>query len=716
MAEGDTMTGPRVAWVLWSGAVGGTEFMVASIAAEFRRTSHDARVLVLGDHRPLSSHLDRWAVPWVSLGLESTRRAFVGGSRILDVLESWGSEAVVLPTVDALARVIRASGYAGRLVAVDHGSPSDQRRLGMARAALRRISRRMGVGSLDVQVAVSDFVEHQIASLPHAGHIEAIHNGVDTGRFAPSTDSGRHDCLFRLGVASRLIEGKGVREALAVVERLHGSLTPVRLEVAGTGPLSDEIAAHPLHAEGVITAAGYVEDISEFWRRQDCALVLSNGLTESFGMAAAEAMACGLPVVASRAGGLTEIVVDGETGVLVTPGDIAGACSAIERYVADRSMARSMGQAARTRVVEQFSLERCAERYLRGMRSRVVSARIALVTDLISSTPDMGERVYARSLARELRARGCLVLSVDGESPEADEAVSCRRSLVSAGLRHSLRHHRPEVIVYLQRSSLTPAGLLRCGVLRLLSGSRVVPLVLQPYELAGPLRAVLARLVPRQIIAVSEGHATTLRQRCARCRVDAIPAAIDSARSRPASADERAALRHKLGVSPTRSLVLHVGHARANRNLAVLADIARAVDVQVVVVASSSTLPDPEIERALVDAGVRVVSGYVEAVEERYRATDVYVFPTRDESGSIGAPLSVLEALGCGVPVATSRFGALPELLGSTRGVVWVDSDEQFVPAVQRLVKSAPSAKALYSMDWAALASTVIDTVCEGHR
>ncbi len=111
--------------------------------------------------------------------------------------------------------------------------------------------------------------------------------------------------------------------------------------------------------------------------------MLSNGLTESFGMAAAEAMACGLPVVASRAGGLTEIVVDGENGVLVTPGDIAGACSAIERDVADRSMARSMGQAARTRVVEQFSLERCAERYLRGMRSRVVSARIALVTDLI---------------------------------------------------------------------------------------------------------------------------------------------------------------------------------------------------------------------------------------------------------------------------------------------------------------------------------------------
>ncbi len=190
MAEGDTMTGPRVAWVLWSGAVGGTEFMVASIAAEFRRTSHDARVLVLGhDSAALVASWTGWAVPWVSLGLESTRRAFVGGSRILDVLESWGSEAVVLPTVDALARVIRASGYAGRLVAVDHGSPSDQRRLGMARAALRRISRRMGVGLLDVQVAVSDFVEHQIASLPHAGHIEVIHNGVDTGRFAPSTDS-----------------------------------------------------------------------------------------------------------------------------------------------------------------------------------------------------------------------------------------------------------------------------------------------------------------------------------------------------------------------------------------------------------------------------------------------------------------------------------------------------------------------------------------------
>ncbi len=97
--------------------------------------------------------------------------------------------------------------------------------------------------------------------------------------------------------------------------------------------------------------------------------------------------------------------------------------------------------------------------------------------------------------------------------------------------------------------------------------------------------------------------------------------------------------------------------------------------------------------------------------------TDVYVFPTRDESGSIGAPLSVFEALGV-------RRARRDEQVRRSAGAARLDArrrlgrdlDEQFVPAVQRLVKSAPSAKALYSMDWAALASTVIDTVCEGHR
>jgi glycosyltransferase involved in cell wall biosynthesis len=79
---------------------------------------------------------------------------------------------------------------------------------------------------------------------------------------------------------------------------------------------------------------------------------------EGFGFTNIEAMSFGLPVISSRIGAITEVIDDGVTGVLVQPGDVSALSLAMERLIADRSLAHSMGRAARAAFLAGFTLER----------------------------------------------------------------------------------------------------------------------------------------------------------------------------------------------------------------------------------------------------------------------------------------------------------------------------------------------------------------------
>jgi glycosyltransferase involved in cell wall biosynthesis len=92
--------------------------------------------------------------------------------------------------------------------------------------------------------------------------------------------------------------------------------------------------------------------------------VLMPSLSEGHGLTTLEAMASGLPVVASRTGGLSEVVVDGETGMLVPPGDAEALAGALTALAADRDRARALGRAGRKRVEQEFGVERMLERLI----------------------------------------------------------------------------------------------------------------------------------------------------------------------------------------------------------------------------------------------------------------------------------------------------------------------------------------------------------------
>jgi glycosyltransferase involved in cell wall biosynthesis len=138
--------------------------------------------------------------------------------------------------------------------------------------------------------------------------------------------------------AGRLSSEKGVLE---LVEAARG----LRLVVAGDGPLRDRVPG----------ALGFVppHELDRLYGR--AAVVACPSYREGFGVACAEAMAHGRPVVASAVGGLLDLVVDGETGILVPPGDVAALRAALERLLGDPALRRRLGEAGRVRIAERFA-------------------------------------------------------------------------------------------------------------------------------------------------------------------------------------------------------------------------------------------------------------------------------------------------------------------------------------------------------------------------
>jgi glycosyltransferase involved in cell wall biosynthesis len=207
-------------------------------------------------------------------------------------------------------------------------------------------------------------MKDRIAETRFAPNVLCIPNGIDLARFTPDgTSSGLGDELV-IGCASRLIEGKGIEDAIAALAR--PSLARAVLRIAGTGPLEAPLRelARSVDVEGRVEFSGRVLDMPAFWRSVDVAVVPSNQWIESFGMVALEAMACARPVVVTRNGALTSLVKDGQTGIVVPPADVDALAGALAAYGRDTALRDRHGWAGRRRCEEQFSIERTALRYL----------------------------------------------------------------------------------------------------------------------------------------------------------------------------------------------------------------------------------------------------------------------------------------------------------------------------------------------------------------
>jgi glycosyltransferase involved in cell wall biosynthesis len=158
-----------------------------------------------------------------------------------------------------------------------------------------------------------------------------------------------------IGVAGRLAPIKGIDDILAAMPVLLERSPGLRLEIAGEGPQQPMLAAaaQKLGVRSAVAFVGWQSDLRPLYARWSAFVQPSR--YEGFGMSALEAMGAGLPVVATRVGGVPEVVDDGVSGLLVPPRDPGALAVAVGSLLGDAGRRAEMGEAGKRRVREQFS-------------------------------------------------------------------------------------------------------------------------------------------------------------------------------------------------------------------------------------------------------------------------------------------------------------------------------------------------------------------------
>lgn len=222
---------------------------------------------------------------------------------------------------------------------------------------LKRLALRKVLLAADHITATSEYLKSRTENLipKRKVRIDVVPFGVGL----PTTTSLRHpDGLIKLVYIKAHKKKYGPDVLIKAMRFILNKLPNIRLTIAGEGEMTAELKsmARKLDLEKVISFVGFIENakILSVLSQHDIMVMPSILESESFGVAAIEAASCELPVVASRIGGIPEVVRDGETGLLVSPGDPGGLADAIIGLASDPNLMKKLGMAGRKFVAENY--------------------------------------------------------------------------------------------------------------------------------------------------------------------------------------------------------------------------------------------------------------------------------------------------------------------------------------------------------------------------
>jgi glycosyltransferase involved in cell wall biosynthesis len=349
--------------LLWSDLfwpyIGGPEVLVAKLMPALRRRGHEFCVVTSHDFLELPGEDSYEGIPVHRLPLRAALRD--GGltgireaqAAVAEVKRAWSGDLVHVVGVGP-------SAFFHLRTAAAHPAPWAvwlQTQLPVEPDTLLREV----VVSADWVAACSEAVlaEAREVAPEIAPRSSVIPNAADLGPEPPDPLPAEPHLLC-LG---RLVSAKGFDTALTALAMLAGRFPELRLTIAGDGPERPELEAQAaaLGLDGRVTFAGWVDPdrVPELLRA--AGVVVMPSRREGLPVAAVEAAAMARPIVASRVGGLPELIEHECSGLLVEPEDPRGVADAVAYLLEHPAEAARLGRAARARVRETLSLDRCAD-------------------------------------------------------------------------------------------------------------------------------------------------------------------------------------------------------------------------------------------------------------------------------------------------------------------------------------------------------------------
>lgn len=215
-------------------------------------------------------------------------------------------------------------------------------------------------------IAISKFIADQLVDLIGVKRekISVVYYGVDLIKFKMREFRWENAARYNIGCVARLEAEKGIEYLIKAVKIVKEFIPFVRLIIVGEGPERKKLVwlSERLGLKEQIQWVGYQKEIEKWYVFFDT-LVLPSIKRESFGVTLIEAMACGVPVVGSRIGGVPEIIDHKTDGLLANPGDSQHLADQLMYLFNNRSKVREMVMAARSKIETKFSLERMVRDY-----------------------------------------------------------------------------------------------------------------------------------------------------------------------------------------------------------------------------------------------------------------------------------------------------------------------------------------------------------------
>ena len=228
---------------------------------------------------------------------------------------------------------------------------------------------------VDLFVCASEAIRKMLVGdgIPEA-RTATVHEGIDIGHVDAAPPARLHEELWLphdapiVGNVAALVPHKGQRHLIDAAALVIRQVPDARFVLAGEGELRGALERQikDLHLEKHVFLAGFRPDVLSLHKSFDI-FVLSS-VTEGLGTSLLDAMACGKPIVGTQAGGIPEVVKDGETGILVPPRDHDALAAAIVTLLKDPRLRERLGAAGRARVCARFSAERMVLDTLKAYR------------------------------------------------------------------------------------------------------------------------------------------------------------------------------------------------------------------------------------------------------------------------------------------------------------------------------------------------------------
>jgi glycosyltransferase involved in cell wall biosynthesis len=290
----------------------------------------------------------------------------------MDLAAAWRLNRVVKRLQPDVIHAHDPHGIAMASLALSLGSSSSRAGRGPALVASRRVDFHLKGNSLsrwknrqvDCFIAASDAIRRILVSDGVSEErVVTVHEGIDVERIAGTSPVNVHEAFWLphrapvVGNVAALVPHKGQRHLIEAARLVIQEIPDTRVVILGEGDLREQLERQirEHHLEKHVLLPGFRTDVIGCIKGFD--VFAMSSVTEGLGTSLLDAMACGRPIVATSAGGIPEVVVNGETGVLTPPRDHHAMARAIVDLLEDEPRRVRMGQAGFARVRQHFSAE-----------------------------------------------------------------------------------------------------------------------------------------------------------------------------------------------------------------------------------------------------------------------------------------------------------------------------------------------------------------------